>query len=239
MNQGDEMSSNEQSGYWQKFSDGTEEFRSWNALTDADRERAFNSLPDMLDGFLKKWGWLHFAQAIEEICREKNFNVAKPEQPVALSTLTGEPRFFIDHDCIHDRLTGRHIHGDRDIEPGLADDAVAMLNELHRLAASGPTQRAGQGDPEGLDEWIDSLTSAFNGTCNTPLNLDDARALVKAVLRRHTQLSALFIAPTTPQPVAAEKSLRAIIAHWNEFGPRHGFGELMDRIQDAEQGGKL
>jgi hypothetical protein len=44
----------------------------WIALTDADRERAFNSLPDMLDGFLKKWGWLHFAQAIEDICREKN-----------------------------------------------------------------------------------------------------------------------------------------------------------------------
>ena len=47
-------------------------------------------------------------------------------------------------------------------------------------------------EPEGLDEWIDSLTSAFNGTCNRPLNLDDARSLVKAVLRRHSQLSWLF-----------------------------------------------
>lgn len=28
-----------------------------------------------------------------------------------------------------------------------------------------------------------------------------------------------------------EAALRAILAHWNEFGPEHGFGELMDRLQ--------
>lgn len=44
----------------------------WNALTDEDRQAAFESLPDMLDGFLKKWGWLHFAKEIERRCREKN-----------------------------------------------------------------------------------------------------------------------------------------------------------------------
>ncbi len=44
----------------------------WKSLTDEDRLRAFNSMPDMLDGFLKKWGWLHFAKAIELICKEKN-----------------------------------------------------------------------------------------------------------------------------------------------------------------------
>jgi predicted Fe-S protein YdhL (DUF1289 family) len=44
----------------------------WNELTDEDRQAAFNSLPDMLDGFLKTWGWLHFAKAIEAKCREKN-----------------------------------------------------------------------------------------------------------------------------------------------------------------------
>ena len=26
-------------------------------------------------------------------------------------------------------------------------------------------------------------------------------------------------------------ALRAVIAHWNEFGPEHGFGELMDKLQ--------
>lgn len=46
--------------------------RQWVELTDDDRNRAFQSLPDMLEGFLKTWGWLHFANAIEAICREKN-----------------------------------------------------------------------------------------------------------------------------------------------------------------------
>lgn len=45
-----------------------------------------------------------------------------------------EDRFFIDHDMIHDRITGRHVHGNRDIEPGVADEAVFMLNELHASA---------------------------------------------------------------------------------------------------------
>ena len=26
----------------------------------------------MLEGFMKKWGWLHFAKEIERRCREKN-----------------------------------------------------------------------------------------------------------------------------------------------------------------------
>ena len=49
-----------------------DEREEWVALTDADRERALNSMPDMLEGFMKTWGWLHFAKAIEDICREKN-----------------------------------------------------------------------------------------------------------------------------------------------------------------------
>jgi hypothetical protein len=28
-----------------------------------------------------------------------------------------------------------------------------------------------------------------------------------------------------------EAKLRALFAHWNEFGPEHGFGELIDRMQ--------
>lgn len=34
-------------------------------MTDADREAVLRGLPDMLDGFLKTWGWLHFAKGIE------------------------------------------------------------------------------------------------------------------------------------------------------------------------------
>jgi hypothetical protein len=44
----------------------------WHALTDADRDAAFHTLPDMLDGFLQKWGWLHFAKAVEAQCAAKN-----------------------------------------------------------------------------------------------------------------------------------------------------------------------
>ena len=46
--------------------------RTWVGLTDEDRQAAFESLPDMLDGFLNKWGWLHFAKAIETKLKEKN-----------------------------------------------------------------------------------------------------------------------------------------------------------------------
>jgi hypothetical protein len=55
----------------------------WNKLTDEDRERAMKSMPDMLEGFLNTWGWLHFAKAIEDICKEKNAAPAPDVQPVA------------------------------------------------------------------------------------------------------------------------------------------------------------
>lgn len=44
----------------------------WVGLTDEDRKKAFESMPDMLEGFLKKWGWVHFSKAIENILKEKN-----------------------------------------------------------------------------------------------------------------------------------------------------------------------
>ena len=44
----------------------------WAGLTEEDRKAAFESLPDMLDGFLKTWGWLHFSKAIEAKLKEKN-----------------------------------------------------------------------------------------------------------------------------------------------------------------------
>ena len=30
-------------------------------------------------------------------------------------------------------------------------------------------------------------------------------------------------------------ALRPVIAHWNEFGPEHGFGELMDKLQQPRE----
>jgi len=44
----------------------------WVGLTDEDRQAAFESMPDMLDGFLKTWGWLHFSKAIEAKLKERN-----------------------------------------------------------------------------------------------------------------------------------------------------------------------
>jgi hypothetical protein len=46
--------------------------RTWVGLTDEDRQAAFESMPDMLDGFLKTWGWLHFSKALEAKLKEKN-----------------------------------------------------------------------------------------------------------------------------------------------------------------------
>jgi hypothetical protein len=54
----------------------------WVDLTDEDRQAAFNSLPDMLDGFLKTWGWLHFAKAIEAQVRARNAHLVPPQKPV-------------------------------------------------------------------------------------------------------------------------------------------------------------
>ncbi len=47
----------------------------WIELTDEDRQAVFESLPNALEGFLKLWGWLHFAKAIEAKLREKNSGV--------------------------------------------------------------------------------------------------------------------------------------------------------------------
>jgi len=44
----------------------------WIELTDAERGAIFAALPGGPTGFLKTWGWKHFAEAIEAKCREKN-----------------------------------------------------------------------------------------------------------------------------------------------------------------------
>lgn len=53
----------------------------WVGLTDEDRQAVFESLPNALDGFLKLWGWLHFAKAVEAKLREKNAG-AQARQPL-------------------------------------------------------------------------------------------------------------------------------------------------------------
>ena len=55
-------------GDWVRFTPQ----RTWVGLTDEDRQAAFESMPDMLEGFLKTWGWLHFSKALEAKLKEKN-----------------------------------------------------------------------------------------------------------------------------------------------------------------------
>lgn len=43
-------------------------------------------------------------------------------------------RFFLAHGMIHDRVTGKHVHGDFDIEPGIAQESIALLNVLAKKA---------------------------------------------------------------------------------------------------------
>lgn len=74
-----------------------------------------------------------------------------PNAPASDMPGEGAPRFFIDHDMIHDRITGQHVHGNRDIEPSIADDSITMLNDLHysalreikRATAQPPARREG------------------------------------------------------------------------------------------------
>lgn len=41
-----------------------------------------------------------------------------------------EPRFYLDHGMIHDRVTGRHVFGDR---PEPIDEVLSLLNEMATL----------------------------------------------------------------------------------------------------------
>jgi len=71
------------------------------------------------------------------------------------------PRFFIDHGVIHDRLTGRHVHGNRDFPPHEADEAVAMLNNLHERAT-----QAQPASPE-LTQALNALLAYLQETIDT------------------------------------------------------------------------
>lgn len=42
-----------------------------------------------------------------------------------------EPRFFVEHGTIHDRLTGKHVTGDAVFGQSVVDESLAALNELH------------------------------------------------------------------------------------------------------------
>ena len=45
---------------------------SWANLTDDEIEATMNAMPGGVDGYLKEWGWLTFADAVQERLRLKN-----------------------------------------------------------------------------------------------------------------------------------------------------------------------
>lgn len=85
---------------------------------------------------------------------------------------------------------------------------VAALREAYR--------------PNALDQvWTEHHSRNYPQKAATIINA--ARELI---------LSAPAVETVAVQEAAAP-NLKAIIAHWNEFGPEHGFGQLMDLVQDA------
>jgi NTP pyrophosphatase (non-canonical NTP hydrolase) len=90
----------------------------------------------------------HYAKMLAAAPRapQANRRGASPEQPANAKQSfaaepVGEPRFFLDHGAIHDRLTGRHVHGNTDVEYGVAEASIKMLNELAAAAATHPDAR--------------------------------------------------------------------------------------------------
>jgi hypothetical protein len=64
------MNAEQHEWYWKGYNDAKKQ-QEFVGLTDEDRQAAFESMPDMLEGFLKTWGWLHFSKAIEAKLKEK------------------------------------------------------------------------------------------------------------------------------------------------------------------------
>lgn len=108
----------------------------YKAMSD-DRERyrlellRANLLPDnwpaMSAAYMRAWqdGQKHLSR---RSCRAPQA-CAAPEClcPAAAAT---EPRFFMDHGMIHDRVTGQHVHTQDDVEADATERLFKLLNDL-------------------------------------------------------------------------------------------------------------
>jgi len=92
--------------------------------------------------------WNHELKALDEAIEGTN----PPQRNAA--EVTDDPRFFIDHEMIHDRVTGMHVTCDRDEEsidmggysitvrhPDGIRATLKLLNELHCAALSAVASR--------------------------------------------------------------------------------------------------
>jgi hypothetical protein len=71
---------------------------SWANLTDDEINATLNAMPGGLEGYLKVWGWLTFAEAVQERLRVKNAPEA-PLRPDMRATLEHVSRNLHDHAC--------------------------------------------------------------------------------------------------------------------------------------------
>lgn len=122
----------------------------WIKLTDDDRREAFESLPDMLEGFLKKWGWLHFAKEIERRCMEKNARAGAPHagsRPVSTAHVPAE---------VLAALKRMSTPLDESILKGATAEADAHSMKLIRdyVLGAEPAQSSADAEDAALYRWL-------------------------------------------------------------------------------------
>ncbi|MEI7446590.1 MAG: hypothetical protein WCK28_17000, partial [Burkholderiales bacterium] len=105
-----------------------------------------------------------------------------------------EDRFFIDHDTVHDRVTGLHVHGDRSLDAYGVDRELAALNALARAALTALLDAPAPADDSLDDERVDLLIAAIcdrwhghyrpgeygDSNATPPGATDELRAIVRA-----------------------------------------------------------
>lgn len=99
--------------------------------------------------------------------------------------MNNDPRFFLDHGMIHDRVTGKHVHGDATIEPEAAEASVAMLNDLaSRVAhlATLPDWMRDRAKVEELRQHLEAAGWRPDATGN-PECFDQGAAMAADVIR--------------------------------------------------------
>lgn len=78
----------------------------WASLSEAEYSEVMNDMPGGLDGYLRGWGWLTFARAVEERLRLKN----APEAPLRAdvgAAITEAKNALHQHACHADALADR------------------------------------------------------------------------------------------------------------------------------------
>lgn len=93
-------------------------------MSDADREAVFRSLPDMLEGFMKTWGWLHFAKGIEA-ARDAQWQAYAQQARAELEAENAKLREALKNVTVH--LIAAHSLLDRGGKKAAASDTIFKM----------------------------------------------------------------------------------------------------------------